>query len=256
MTTATQPKPKLNPVPAILVYGTPSSPELTQASWFRAEDKEAVKAAVEALKFSAIELQTDAEKALAVGVHEGVLKSSGRMIVGSVSSEVYRRIEEYGRKGASADVQSKPENATSAAAKSPADKPRTRSAPPRCRPPDPTSPARLILGRRCASARGFLPPTGTKSANSRASGSQPSSGSKPASSRSSGSTRRNIRRSSARRETSRSCIPNSASRASSGRMRSPPRAVDRHSLRMGRPSGRPSSFRALPKRRATPAPQP
>ena len=43
MTTATQSKP--NPLPAILVYGTPSGPALTQASWFRAEDKEAVKAA-------------------------------------------------------------------------------------------------------------------------------------------------------------------------------------------------------------------
>src|SRR5260370_670994 len=72
MTSATQPKP--NPLPAILVYGTPSSPALTQASWFRAEDKEAAKAAAEALKFSVIELQTDAEKALTIGVHEGVVK--------------------------------------------------------------------------------------------------------------------------------------------------------------------------------------
>ena len=107
MTNATQPKP--NPLPAIIVYGTPSSPALTQASWFRAEDKEAAKAAAEALKFSVIELQTDAEKALTAGVHEGVLKGSGRMIVGSVSSEVYRRIEEYVRKGASASDPSKPE---------------------------------------------------------------------------------------------------------------------------------------------------
>ncbi len=60
MTNATQPKP--NPLPAILVYGTPTSPALTQASWFRAEDKEAVKAAAEALKFSVIELQTDADR--------------------------------------------------------------------------------------------------------------------------------------------------------------------------------------------------
>ena len=87
-------------MPAILVYGTPSGPALTQASWFRAEDKEAVKAAAEALKFSVIELQTDADKALAAGAHEGVLKGSGRMIVGSVSAEVYRRIEEHVRKGA------------------------------------------------------------------------------------------------------------------------------------------------------------
>src|SRR5208337_54737 len=81
MTTATQPKP--NPLPAILVYGTPSGPGSTQASWFRAEDKAAVKDAAEALKFSVIELQTDAEKALAAGTHEGVLEGSGRMIVGS-----------------------------------------------------------------------------------------------------------------------------------------------------------------------------
>jgi hypothetical protein len=116
MTNATQPKP--NPLPAILVYGTPSGPALTQASWFQAEDKETVKSAAEALKFSVIELQTDADKALAAGAHEGVLKGSGRMIVGSVSAEVYRRIEEHVRKGASASDASKPENAASQAMKS------------------------------------------------------------------------------------------------------------------------------------------
>ena len=116
MTDATQPKP--NPVPAILVYGTPSGPALTQASWFRAEDKEAVKAAAEALKFSVIELQTDADRALAAGAHEGVLKGSGRMIVGSVSAEVYRRIEEHVRKasGRGRDP-SKPENAAATTTK-------------------------------------------------------------------------------------------------------------------------------------------
>jgi hypothetical protein len=88
---------------------------LTQASWFRAEDKEAVKAAAEALKFSVIELQTDADRALAAGAHEGVLKGSGRMIVGSVSAEVYRRIEEHVRKGAAASNPSKPENAVAIA---------------------------------------------------------------------------------------------------------------------------------------------
>jgi hypothetical protein len=99
-------------VPAILVYGTPSGPATTQASWFRAEDKEAVKAAAEALKFSVIELQTDADRALAAGAHEGVLKDSGRMIVGSVSAEVYRRIEEHVRKGAAGPYSSKGETAT------------------------------------------------------------------------------------------------------------------------------------------------
>ena len=112
MTTATQPKPNPNPLPAILVYGTPSGLAMTQASWFRAEDKEAVKAAAEALKFSVMELQTDADRALAAGAHEGVLKGSGRMIVGSVSAEVYRRIEEHVRKGAGASDPTKPETAT------------------------------------------------------------------------------------------------------------------------------------------------
>jgi hypothetical protein len=115
MSTPIQPKP--NPVPAILVYGTPTSPALTQASWFRPEDKEAVKAAAEALKFSVIELQTDADRALAAGAHEGVLKGSGRMVVGSVSSEVYRRIEEHVRKAAGASDASRPENAAAATTK-------------------------------------------------------------------------------------------------------------------------------------------
>jgi hypothetical protein len=48
MSNATQPKP--TPVPGILVFGTPTNPALTQASWFRAEDKEAVKAAARELK--------------------------------------------------------------------------------------------------------------------------------------------------------------------------------------------------------------
>jgi hypothetical protein len=108
-------------VPALLVYGTPSSPALTQASWFRAEDKEAVKVAAEALKFSVIELQTDADKALAAGAYEGVLKGSGRMVVGSVSTEVYRRIEEHVGKAAGAPDPSKPDNAAATMTKSPSE---------------------------------------------------------------------------------------------------------------------------------------
>ena len=115
MTNPTQPKP--NPLPAILVYGTPGGPALTQASWFRAEDKEAVKAAAKELRFSVIELWTDADRALAAGAHEGVLKGSGRMIVGSVSAEVYRRIEEHARKAAVAPDPSKPDSAVAATTK-------------------------------------------------------------------------------------------------------------------------------------------
>jgi hypothetical protein len=116
MTNPVQPNP--NPVPAILVYGTPSGPALTQASWFRAEDKEAVKAGAKELKFSVLELHTDAERALAAGAHEGVLKDSGRMIVGSVSAEVYRRIEEHVRKGAGVPAASKPDSAAATTTKS------------------------------------------------------------------------------------------------------------------------------------------
>jgi hypothetical protein len=103
-------QPKQTPIPAVLVYGTPTSPELTQASWFRAEDTHAAKAAAVGLNFSVLELKTDAEKALTVGVHEGVLKGSGRMIVGSVAAEVYRRIEDYARKASGADASLTPAN--------------------------------------------------------------------------------------------------------------------------------------------------
>ena len=119
MTSATQPKP--NPLAGILVYSTPMSPDLTQASWFRAEDKQAAKAAAEVLKFAVINIQTEAERALTVGVPEGVLKGSGRMIVGSVNSEVYRRIEDYVRKAAGADASDRPANIAPAETKGPSE---------------------------------------------------------------------------------------------------------------------------------------
>jgi hypothetical protein len=92
-----------DPLAAIIVFGKPGGPDLPQASWFKAEDIVAVKAAAGPLKFSVIELRTDADKVFAIGVHEGVLKGSGRMIIGSVTPEVYSRIEEFVRKAASAD---------------------------------------------------------------------------------------------------------------------------------------------------------
>ena len=159
MTDANQPKP--NPLPAILVYGTPSSPALTQASWFRAEDKEAAKAAAEALKFSVIELRTDAEKALTIGVHEGVLKGSGRMVVGSVSSEVNRRIEEHARKGAGRPDPSKPENAAATASEqntniraaiSPGPAPASLAAPATDKPDSATARETLRVGARLLAA--------------------------------------------------------------------------------------------------------
>src|SRR5271156_1614295 len=68
MTSPTQPK--STPVPALLVYGTPTSPELTQASWFRAEDTQAAKAAA-VVNFSVLELKTAADRAVTLGVHAG-----------------------------------------------------------------------------------------------------------------------------------------------------------------------------------------
>lgn len=95
---------KAIPNPAVLVYGKPTSPDLPQASWFRTEDIQAAKAAAVGLNFLALELKTEADKALAVGVHEGVLKGSGRMIVGSVTLDVYKRIEDYAAKASAAPV--------------------------------------------------------------------------------------------------------------------------------------------------------
>jgi hypothetical protein len=108
-----------DPLAAIIVFGKPSGPALPQASWFKAEDSAAVKAAAGPLKFSVIELRTEADKALAIGIHEGVLKGSGRMIIGSVTPEVYRHIEEFARKAIGADsaFASKPEENASSGAK-------------------------------------------------------------------------------------------------------------------------------------------
>ena len=147
------------------------------------------------------------------------------MIVGSVSSEVYRRIEEYVRKGAGAPDPSKLEQRCRG--NDDEIRVRTKHEHRRCgaisltlahvarrRPASRTAPP---LERPFGSARGCLPPTGTRSANSRASGSPPSSGSSTASSRSNGSRRRNIRRSRAGPRTSPFRIPSSASRASDAR---------------------------------------
>jgi hypothetical protein len=100
MTTAPQSKPI--PIPALLVYGKPTGPDHPQASWFPAEVRPTVAAAAQSLKFSVLEIRTDADKALVVGVHEGVLKGAGRMIVGSVTLEVFQRIEEYAAKASPA----------------------------------------------------------------------------------------------------------------------------------------------------------
>jgi hypothetical protein len=89
------PTAKPRPLPVLLVYGRTTSPDLPQASWFRAEDRATVVAAAQSLKFAVLEIQAEAETGLTAGVHEGVLKGNGRMIVGSVTPDVYKRIEEY-----------------------------------------------------------------------------------------------------------------------------------------------------------------
>jgi hypothetical protein len=103
MTTSNQSK--STPHFVLLVYGKPTSADLPQASWFRAEDRPTVVAAAESLKFSVLGIQADNDSTLLDGVHEGVLKGTGRMIVGSVTPEVYRRIEEYAAKANGAAVQ-------------------------------------------------------------------------------------------------------------------------------------------------------
>jgi hypothetical protein len=93
-------QPNSQSLPLLLVYGRPTSPDLPQASWFRTEDRLAVNAAADILKFHVVDIVSEADRAVLVGVHEGVLKSNGRMIVGSVAADNYRRIEERLREGA------------------------------------------------------------------------------------------------------------------------------------------------------------
>jgi hypothetical protein len=93
MTKSDDPKPA--PLPILLVYGKPTSADLPQASWFRIEDRAAVAAAAHALKLTIIDIAAEEDRRLLVGVHEGVLKAGGRLIVGSVAPDVYKRIEEY-----------------------------------------------------------------------------------------------------------------------------------------------------------------
>ena len=100
MTSSTPTKTISNP--ALLVFGKPTSADLPQASWFLAEDRPTVIAAAQILKFSVLDIQTDADRSLFVGVHEGVLEGAGRMIVGSVTAEVYQRIEGYAAKASGA----------------------------------------------------------------------------------------------------------------------------------------------------------
>ena len=113
-----------NPNAALLVYGKPTSPDLPQASWFRAEDRPAVIVAAQSLKFSVLDIQTDADRSVLVGVHEGVLKGAGRIIVGSVTPEVYQRIEEHAAK-ATELLASRASNETAAAPNSITEQTRT-----------------------------------------------------------------------------------------------------------------------------------
>jgi hypothetical protein len=107
---------KPTPQFVLLVYGKPTSTELPQASWFRAEDRMTVISAAQSLKFSVIDVQTDADRAVLEGAHEGVLKGTGRIIVGTLTPEVYRRIEEHAAKETGA-LAVKPSKDTAASSK-------------------------------------------------------------------------------------------------------------------------------------------
>ena len=82
MITSVQQRPE--PSAVLIVYGRDIS-GIPRASWFNAGDQAAAIAASQPMKLDTLELKTDEEKALTIGVHEGVLKGSGRMIIGSAS---------------------------------------------------------------------------------------------------------------------------------------------------------------------------
>jgi hypothetical protein len=82
---------------ALIVYGRLDGVELPQAAWFRKEDSQTAATAAASLKLSTIKLVSADDAALAEGVSEGSVKSSGRILLGSVATEIYRRLEERGR---------------------------------------------------------------------------------------------------------------------------------------------------------------
>jgi len=100
MTSSNQPQ--SNSTFVLLVFGKPTSADLPQASWFRAEDRTMIVAAAQSLKFSVLDVQAASDRSLLDGVHEGVLKGTGRVIVGSVTPAVYKRIEDYAAKATGA----------------------------------------------------------------------------------------------------------------------------------------------------------
>jgi hypothetical protein len=169
------------------------------------------------------------------------------MIVGSVSSEVYRRIEEHVRKGAGAPDASRPEIVAAATTKPASEQntnigaagpssgpaPASLAAPAIDKPDSTTARETLRVGARVLAAYwndkrefdGFWLATVKRIDHSEYTLEW--------------LRRRNTRRSRAGRKTSPFRIPSSASRASDARI-----GVLANSL--GRPAGRPSSFRACP----------
>jgi len=110
MSTTTVKQP--DPLAALIVFGRLDGVDLPQAAWFKKEDSQSAEAAAASLKLSVIKLQSPEEKALAVGVSEGSVKSSGRILLGSVAAEVYRRIEVHAAASASNAPAAKEPNLT------------------------------------------------------------------------------------------------------------------------------------------------
>jgi hypothetical protein len=65
---------------------------------------QAAQAAATSLKRSVVPLRSAEERELALGVSEGMLKSSGHIILGSVSPETYQKIGERARSRTSQSI--------------------------------------------------------------------------------------------------------------------------------------------------------
>jgi hypothetical protein len=105
---------KPSPLAVLLVYGRIAGVKLPQGGWFKASDAAAARESAKQLQLAVLDLKTDEERALTIGVQEGVAKSSGRTLIAAITEEMLARIEAYAKRVRPPERQALPAAATGA----------------------------------------------------------------------------------------------------------------------------------------------